>query len=324
MKRHTATCVMMFLCCAGLAAQTQPGVGSTGKKDPLDLAKTFRHYNRLEDEVRTRKLMEATRMELRTAEFREALRGYDNSPLLKLPLTYDQFITAHQTVFHALQVGIAGGQQKRVTLFGEVVDPDGKTVMDFEEPAPVLESKGDRFVERALLLPAKPAVATLGIAIGKEIIGLCRVTIGNEEAAAKATSVSRLLVSNNIYNLTAAQNPFEPFAFGGTKVVPKADRRFRRSDEVWLFTEVRNPAIAEDQAPRLTMRIEIDGNGKKVRHAPAPAEASPLKGVPSHYGVGTTIDIARLEPGQYQLKLTLTDTLTKQTYERAESIEIVE
>ncbi|HYI10748.1 MAG TPA: hypothetical protein VEK57_16930 [Thermoanaerobaculia bacterium] len=323
--RNSAATALAVLLIAGAASAQTPDSSRGKGGDPLDNAKTSWYYDRYLDEVWAKKAMEQTHVALRTAEFREALRNFDSSALPRLPLTYDQFLTATETVFHAMQVGLPGGAQKKVTFFGEILDENGKVLADFEERTSVVESKDDRLVERAFLLPAKPAVATLGIAVGREIIGLARVTIGDEAAAApKTTAVSRLLVSNNVYNLDKQQKPFEPFAFGGTKVVPKPDRSFRRSDEVWLFTEIRNPSLGDGNAPRLTMHVEIDGNGKKVRIPATAAEASPLKGVPDHYGVGTTINVASLQPGQYQLKFTLVDAVTKQAYEREQTITIVE
>jgi len=100
-----------------------------------------------------------------------------------------------------------------------------------------------------------------------------------DETIATSGDVSRLIVSNNIFNLTQKQSPFEPFAFGGTKVVPKPDRVFRRTDEMWLFEEIRSPTVGVDGTPQLTMRITIESGGKTIANSTMPAEASPLKGV---------------------------------------------
>ena len=46
----------------------------------------------------------------------------------------------------------------------------------------------------------------------------------------------------------------------------------------------------------------------------AEAVAEPLKGVPGHFGVGSSIPLASFDAGDYTLKLKVIDTISKQTY----------
>jgi hypothetical protein len=294
--------------------------------DPEDKSKTATYYLRMRDEVRAKEAVEHARTLLHTAAFRDALHN-TTSAFPRLYVTGDRFVTATGTAFDAFQLGFPLGVMHsgvKVVLFGEVTDAAGKVVASVEQPAVVSESKSDRFVDCVLFLPVSKGTAAFGIAAGGEVIAVGRAPIDADEAIATSAGVSRLIVSNNIFNLTRMQSPFEPFAFGGTKVIPKPDRSFQRTDEMWLFEEMRNPKLGPDGSPRMTMRIAIERDSKVVANSTMPAEVSPLKGVAGHFGIGTTVDLSALHAGEYTVRLTVIDELAKKSYEQSQSITIVE
>lgn len=323
--RGTALLLTMAIA-TELVAQT-PQTGGTGQVrdlDKEDAARTAAYYLRYRDEIRAREAFVAAQKTLRTEAFRDALRDA-NSKVPRLAVTLDRFVTATGIMFDAVQLGLPRGIMRsgeKVTLFGEVADAAGKVVSSFEEPARIAESKGDLFVERVLFLPVTKAASAFGLAVGNEVIAIGRAPIDAEDVNATSSGVSRLIVSNNIYNMTKMQGPFEPFAFGGTKVVPKPDRAFRRGDEMWLFTEMRGPKLGADGMPRLSMNIAIETGGKTVAKSKIAADPSPLKGVAGHFAVGTTVDSSALGPGEYNVHFTVTDELAKKSYERAETVTI--
>jgi hypothetical protein len=143
--------------------------------------------------------------------------------------------------------------------------------------------------------------------------------------------VSPLLLSNNIYPLSEAQQATDPFAFGGLKVVPRGNGTFRKSDELWYFIEVRNPGLdAATSKPNLTMTVSIDGTATegnkkvKMRGASAPIEAQEMKGVPGHWSVGQAMPLETFRPGDYTMKVKLVDNVLNKTYEVQESFKVVE
>jgi len=154
-----------------------------------------------------------------------------------------------------------------------------------------------------------------------------------------ASSVSPLILSNNVYPLPVAQNPDDPHAFGGLKVVPKGDRTFHSSDELWYFVELRNPGLTEPAAdaaaaptvvtPKIQIKIDVEGTdaaGNKIRRPAAPREvdAMELKGVPGHYGIGNSIPLASFKPGQYTFNVKVIDTIKKSSYTLSEKFTVIE
>ena len=72
--------------------------------------------------------------------------------------------------------------------------------------------------------------------------------------------------------------------------------------------------------PRLTTRVDIGD----IRGTPVAAEALPLKGVPGHFGVGNTIDVSRLKPGDYRVRVTVTDAASNISLTREANLRITD
>jgi hypothetical protein len=318
--------LLLFLAATGALAQTpgtDPRTSGPGG-DPLDKALTGRYFMQYADEFRAKKAMEAARVALHTPEFREALRSFEPGRLPELELTWGDFVTADGTPFVAMQFATAMKPKSKVTTFGEIRDQNGKVLFDFEERLNVQQSKRDTFTERTFFEPFRNATGTFGIAVGREILALGRVTIDCEELHKNSTGISRLLVSNDVYNLELMQTPFDPFAFGGTRVVPKPDRAFRREDEPWLFVELRNPSLDATGNPKISTRLEIDRGGKTIVRQPMPVHPLPLKGVRGHWGLGTTIDVSSFTPGEYVVRLKVKDEVAGEEWGREARVRIVE
>jgi GWxTD domain-containing protein len=230
-----------------------------------------------------------------------------------------------------------------LTFFGVVEDASGNSVAAFEEPARLTATKDDFFVDKSLTLPAGKHRGIFGLAQGATPVVMAMADMDLAGTLDKtATAISPLILSNNIYPLTEAQAPTDPFAFGGVKVVPKSDRTFRPSDELWYFFELRNPGVAEpappadgtvpvtppEAAPKVQVKIDVEGvdlEGKKIRR-PAPlreVNPIPMKGVPGHFGVGNAIPLSSFKPGDYTFTLKVIDTVKKESYTLSEKFRVV-
>jgi hypothetical protein len=287
------TAILLLLIALPLAAQRR-------EED----AKGGAYADRLKDEIRARKMYEKSARASIPARFRQALERHQPGAS-DLAAVWGEFRLVDGTPFGAVQLALPPGvAPERVTFFGIVGDST------YFEELPVQHANADAFVERSLLLAPRATRGTFGLARNNEILGLARVDI---EAPSE---LSRLILSGDVHNLAAAQDPLDPFAFGGTKVVPKPRNAFRRTDEVWVFLELRS-----ETPPRLTSRVDIEG---VLNGTPGPAEALPLKGVPGHFGVGNTIDVSRLKPGDYRIRVTLTDAATNKSLTRDASLRITD
>lgn len=264
-------------------------------------AKGGAYADRLKDEIRARKMYERASRAAIPPRFRDALVHYQPSDS-DLAATWGEFRLVDGTPFGALQLALPSGiDADSLTFFGIA---GGAT---YFEALPVQRSGNDAFIERSLLLEPGVSRGVFGLARKDEILGLAHVDIE------PPTELSRLILSSDVHNLAAAQDPLDPFAFGGTKVVPKPRATFHRGDDVWMFLEMRSAT-----PPQLTTRVDIG----EVRGTPTQTEALPLKGVPGHFGIGNTIDVSRLKPGDYRVRVTVTDAASNRTFTREARLRI--
>lgn len=237
--------------------------------------------------------------------------------------------------------GLAADQE--VTFFGVIEDASGKPVLAFEETEKLHAAKDDLFADRSLALPAGKHRGIFGIAAAGKPVAIVSTDMTLAGSLDKdAAAVSSLILSNYVQPMTEAQAPTEPFAFGGVKVVPKADKVFRPSDELWYFFELRNPGLADaiapsegtatgappEQKPKIQVKVDVEGKdaeGKPSKRSAPPREvdAVPMKGVPGHYGIGNAIPLQSFKPGDYTITLKVIDTVRKTSYSLSDSFKIV-
>lgn len=247
--------------------------------------------------------------------------------------TYGEFITAQGDYFVPVALYVPKGSDaaaaQNVTFFGVIENEQGQPVLAFEEQAKLTASKDDFFVDKSIVLPAGKHRGYFGIAANGRTLAVAPAEMtlaGKLEKGAPA--VSGLMLSNNIYPLTEAQRPTDPFAFGGTKVVPKADKVFRAAtDELWYFFEIRNPGVGADNKP--SMQVKVDITGKTTEGAPvkksAPlsqADVMELKGVPGHYAIGNAFPLSTFKPGDYTINVKVIDTVAKTSYTLSDTFKV--
>ncbi|HYH08370.1 MAG TPA: GWxTD domain-containing protein [Thermoanaerobaculia bacterium] len=254
---------------------------------------------------------------------------------------WGEYVTAEGDYFVPVQIYLpksAGVNASNLTFFGVVQDESGKNLVAFEEPATLVASKDDFFVDRSLTgLPAGKTRGYFGLAENGTPVSLVAVDMNLAGSIDKtATASSQLILSNNVFPLQTAQKPNDPYSFGGLKVVPKADRTFRKADELWWFLEMRNPGVPEAAAdatapavPKVQVKIDVEGTdttGKKIKFnsPPREVEAIEIKGVPGHYGVGNAVPLASFKPGDYTFSVKVIDTIKKSSYTLSEKFTVIE
>src|SRR5438270_8442732 len=217
------------------------------------------------------------------------------------------------------------------TIFGAVEDASGTRVTTFEEPTKLTASRTDFFVDKSLTLQPGKYTAIVGLAkAGQPVL----VTSGPIEVAGPAkdaVGTSRLILSDNVYELGTAEPAKAPFAFGKLKIVPKGNLTFKNSDELNYFVEVNNPGIdTASNLPKLQYKLDLTGGPEKTTISAPLTDAAPLPLTgapgPGHYAILSTIPLAEvkpaLKPGDYTLKMKIIDAVTKQSYTVEQSFKV--
>jgi len=278
--------------------------------------------------------------ELATEAYKSAVADFRKSGKSSLYATTGEFVTASGETFAPVLVYIPKGAVPGAnsTFFGVIEDANGNSVLAFEETAKLTATKEDYFVNKSLTLPAGKYRGYFGIAEpGKPAAIVATDMELTGKIDKEATASSPLILSNNVFPMTEAQTPTEPFAFGGLKVVPKADKTFRKTDELWYFVELRNPGLPDTiptaegaiVTPKVQLKLDVEGvdaAGKKTKMGAPPmeVEAIPLKGVPNHYGVGSSIPLASFKPGDYTFTVKIIDTVKKSSYTLTDKFKVIE
>lgn len=231
-------------------------------------------------------------------------------------LTWGEYVTSDGDFFVPVQfylpapAGVAAGTD--VTLFGEIRNDAGEVVQVIEQPVRALETKGDVYAAASIdLEPGRTYDAVFGLAQDGRTLVIKDAKLELAGIPAEGPSISQLILSENIYALTEAQNPTDPYSFGGIRVVPKSDRTFATSDELWYFFELRNPGLDAAGNPHVQTSIEVVGptgdSPRTMRSPLAQATVEPLKGVDNHYGIGSSIPLSSFAPGEYSFTITVVD-----------------
>lgn len=246
-------------------------------------------------------------------------------------LTWSEFVTPGGEVFVPVQLFIPAGAEvkpeQKVTFFGLVENAAGEIVEAYEDEMFVVASGRDAYVDKSLLLPPGEYKGTFGLSDRGKILSIATADLTVNPLDPKAPAMSDMIISNRAYPLEKPQELTDPFAFGGLKVVPKGDRRFVRSDDIWYVFELRNPGIGDSGAPKVQVKIDITGETKegkpvKMNFPLQQFETIPLKGVDGHHLLALTFPLSDFKPGKYKAKIKVIDTILKKSYESAKEFEI--
>lgn len=304
--------------------------GETPTRTPgSESAIAGRIVDRARDEFEARHAFEvaAAQKPLRSASLKNAIRDFRANDFNVAPLrvTFGEFITASGSYFVAMHFEPSSDapipDDGKVTFFADVTR--GIASWTREESITLSKTPGGQwYFERSFPFPAGNGEGTFGLAVKNQPIAMESVPMLLTPLSKNTRRMSRLIVSKSVFTLDKQQAPDEPFAFGGIKVIPNAEKTFRRGDELWIFFEAQNPGL-DGTAPKLTTNVSLEGNNKKLKGIASSADPLPLKGVPGHYGVGTTVDMSRATPGDYLLRVSVADAVAGETYELLEKIIIV-
>ncbi|HVT45078.1 MAG TPA: GWxTD domain-containing protein [Thermoanaerobaculia bacterium] len=255
------------------------------------------------------------RSEALRAAIDEARKG--SSSIAQPALTWRQFESEGDKVRVPLLVslppafGLEAGAD--VTAFGAVVNGSGDVVASFEESVVLNDSRGDLYIDRLLVLDPGQYVAFAGVAQSERAIALGRTKMTVERPGA-TTSVSSLILSNNVFELTSL-DPNQAFALSGMKAVPKADRRFRKNHDLWYVLVIRNPAVDGEGLPKIRARL-ITKSGGEARSTPEKKVAAyPLNDSENDYWIGSSIPLSSFASGDYRVVVIVTDAIANKSYE---------
>jgi hypothetical protein len=117
-----------------------------------------------------------------------------------------------------------------------------------------------------------------------------------------------------------------PLVLKGMQVAPSASNRFKRSDNVVLYTEIYEPGLASDTPPRVGFAYHIyerASNKDVLFSGLVPADDFIRKGNPVIPG-GLMVKVKDLAPGSYRLVVQAVDSEKHQAPNRSVDFDITD
>ncbi len=252
---------------------------------------------------------------------RATLEGLSKEPfgsLALLPLSYRDGAT--RLMVQLLVPGSAAGTGEGTKLLILARDKAGKDAIRLEEAAALRKTKADFFTDRSFpVMPGDYDVAAALVDATGKVLASGRRPV-NVPGLPTDFGASPLIVAIDDFPVDAPK-PDEPFTFSARRFVVKSDGRVDATDGLSYAVRVYNPPV--DPVTRtitLKRTVKIKPKGQPAIEVPMPPE-EPAK-VPELKEPGAVVlDIAGgivesnlgqyFRPGDYELRLTLTDAATQ-------------
>ncbi len=258
---------------------------------------------------------------------RATLEGLAKEPfgaLALLPVSYRDGAT--RLMVQLFVPGSAAGTGEGTKLLILARDKDGKDAIRLEEAAALRKTKADFFADRSFrIVPGDYDVAAALVDATGKVLASGRRPV-NVPGLPSDFAASPLLVAVNDLPVDAPQ-PDEPFTFSARRFVVKGDGRVDATDGLSYAVRLYNPPV--DPVTRtitLKRTVKIKPKGQPAIEVPMPPE-EPAK-VPEQKEPGALVlDIAGgvvesnlgqyFRPGDYELRLTITDAATQKKLDLA-------
>ncbi len=251
-------------------------------------------------------------------------------PLALLPVSYRD--GASRLMLQLFVPAGAAGTGEGAKLLVLVRDKDGKDAVRLEEAAALRKTKADFFTDRAVrVVPGDYDVAAALVDPAGKVLASARRPVTVPPLPTEFAA-SPLVVAINDFPVEAPK-PDEPFTFSARRFVVKGDGRVDPADGLSYAVRLYNPPVDPvSQTVTLKRTVKIKPKGQPAIDVPTPPE-EPAK-VPEQKEQGTLVlDIAGgvvesnlgqyLKPGDYELRLTLTEPTTQKKLDLATPFTVV-
>ena len=211
-----------------------------------------------------------------------------------------------------------GIQKAVVNIYGRVTSMSRRVVNVFEDvvtvevPSDLLQEamKGSSVYQKTIPLP--PGLYRLNV-VAKDVVGGNMI---NHEVALRVPhydddtlSSSSLVIADLIEKVPTRSIGSGQFVIASTKVRPRVTESFRRDEKLGIYVQLYNFTPDEKtQKPNAAVQYEVVKNGTNEKIFEFSEEVTSIEGASATQAtVEKVLPLQSLQPGQYTLKLTVTD-----------------
>lgn len=206
----------------------------------------------------------------------------------------------------------------RITSMSRRVVNVFEDVVTSEFPTQLLgdAAKGSSIYQKSIPLP--PGTYRLNV-VAKDIVS---GNMNNYEMALRVPyyedeelGMSSLILADLIEKVPTRSIGAGQFVIGTSKVRPRIDDTFRRNEKMGIYVQLYNFALDEEtKKPNATIEYEVVKNGDNKRIFEFAEEVASIEGSSAtQTTVEKVLPLQNLEPGEYTLRMTVTDRVRNET-----------
>jgi GWxTD domain-containing protein len=217
-----------------------------------------------------------------------------------------------------------GVQKAAVNIFGRITTMTRRIVQTFEDtvtvesPNEMLQDYAKRSSIYQKAIPLPPGTYRLNVVV-KDIVG---GNMNNYETALNVPHVdneklmsSTIVLADLIEKVPTKSIGMGQFVIGTTKVRPRVTESFRRDEKMGIYLKLYNFGPDEKtQKPNGQIEYEVLKNGSNEKIFEFTEDIASLPGASaSQVTIEKLLPLTKMQPGQYTLKLKITDRNRNQT-----------
>jgi GWxTD domain-containing protein len=208
---------------------------------------------------------------------------------------------------------------ERAVLFGKAASPDGKAQ---EYRREVRLKREDYFA--LVVIPLSPDRYSIISALkdaSSEKFGVRHKALDVPDFWKGGLALGSFILSDRVEAITPGSAETSAFNFGQYLAFPKKEYIFKKSETLNVACQIYNMAISDGRA-RLVQEISLKSPARTYRLPEQALEHEIPEGQAIVFGL--PIPLARVESGEYELHLKVTDQITRQVIEKSEKVIVVD
>ncbi len=214
-------------------------------------------------------------------------------------------------------------------IFGQLSTLGGRIASTFEDSVvlDVPENDYQRYVTRKSVyqkaVPLRPGRYKLSVVVKDDLnghMGSIEQGIVVQRYDEENLSASSLILADLIQPLPTNQVGSGPFVIGGTKVRPSVNQIFTRDQNLGIYLQVYNLGLdAQTHRPSAEIQYQISKDGKAVLDQTEEVGKSQTA---QQITLQKTMRLDKLQPGKYQVQITVKDNVRKLTLTPKSTFEV--
>lgn len=229
----------------------------------------------------------------------------------------------------------AGGQVARLAVYGVITSLTNQVVREFEDEIVTsfrTENLEDGLKKQSMYQKIIPLNGNMRYKLDlvlKDLssgnVGVIQQPIIPPSSSRENLSASSLILSNVVQPLKAGATSEEMFVLGDVKILPKMDKRFTRQMPLGVYFQVYNAALDQTTlAPSVRVLFTLFKDGQPLKMATDESGESTQFASARRLVFVKQLSLADLQPGNYEIRVEVTDRLNDRRVEVRDDFSVVE